>query len=110
MGKSEAARQAERLGEGLLPKRVVHTDAQNCNIEILEGLYVDHPGRQILRSRGAEINAVKLQQHHLFPAELTEANGFPRGTGKCKVRCGLIHRDRWRMSWACSITIDGSSN
>ena len=77
----ERERQAERLGEGLLPKRVVHTDARESQSEILERLYVDHPGRQILRSRGAEINAVKLQQHHLFPAELTEANGFPHDSG-----------------------------
>jgi hypothetical protein len=93
----ERERQAERLGKGLLRKRIVHTNAQNLNVEILERLEVDHPGGQIFRARDGEINAVKLQQHRLFAAELTEADGVPRGTGERKVWCGLIHRERLRM-------------
>ncbi len=54
-------RQLQRIGECLLGEGVVRADPKNLNVQLLELLIVDLPGRQVFRSRRAEIVDVKLK-------------------------------------------------
>ncbi len=54
-------RELQRIGERLLGKGVVCADTKNLDVQLLELLIVDLPGRQVLRSRRAEIADVKLK-------------------------------------------------
>ena len=55
----EWEREFQRIRERLLRERVVCADPENLDVQLLELLIVDLPGRQVLRSRRAEITDVK---------------------------------------------------
>ncbi len=55
----ERERQLQRIGECLLGEWVVCADPKDLDVQLLELFVVDLPGRQVLRSRRAEITDVK---------------------------------------------------
>ena len=69
-------RQLHRVGERLLGEGVVCADPEYLDVQLLELLIVDLPGRQVLRSRRAEIVGVKLEENVLPPPELAQAYLF----------------------------------
>ncbi len=82
----ERVRQLQRIGERLLGEGVVRADSENLDVQLLELLIVDLPGRQVLRSRGTEIVDVKLDENVLRPPELAQADLFSGCTWKREVR------------------------
>ncbi len=85
----ERVRELERIGECLLGEGVVCADPENLDVQLLELPIVDLPGRQVLRSRRAEIGDVELEEDMLLPPELVKANLSPRRAGECEVRSRL---------------------
>ncbi len=79
-------RKLERIGECLLGEWVVCTDSENLDVQLLELLIVDLPGRQVLRSRGTEIVDVKLEENVFLPPEPAQADRFTGCTWKCEIR------------------------
>ncbi len=73
----ERIRQLERIGKCLLRKRDVGTEPEDLDIQGLEFLVVDLPGRYVFRSRAAKISNVELKEDMLFALELAQANLFP---------------------------------
>ena len=82
----ERVRQLQRIGESLLGEGVVRADPENLDIQLLELLIVDLPGRQVLGSGRTEIGDVELDEDVLLPPELAQANLFPCRARECEVR------------------------
>jgi hypothetical protein len=77
--------QLEGIRKRLLREGVVGADPENLDIQLLELLVIDLPGRQIRRSRRAEIVHVEFEEDVLLPPELAEADCSPCGAGECEV-------------------------
>jgi hypothetical protein len=82
----ERVRQLQGIGECLLGKWVVCANPKNLDVQLLELLIVDLPGRQVLRSRGTEIVDVKLEENILLPSELAQADLFTVRAWKREIR------------------------
>jgi hypothetical protein len=85
----ERVRQLQGIGKRLLGKWVVCADPENLDVQLLEFLIIDLPGRQVLRSRRTEIVDIKLKENVLPPPELAQADLLPGGARKCEIR-GVI--------------------
>ncbi len=83
----ERVRELQRIGECLLRESVVRADPENLDVQLLELFVVDLPGRQVLRSRRAEIGDVELEEDMLLPPKLVKANLYPCRAGERKIRC-----------------------
>ena len=79
-------RQLQGIGERLLGEGVVRADPENLDIQLLELLIVDLPGRQVFRSRGTEIGDVELEEDMLLPPELAQADCFSGRARKREIR------------------------
>ncbi len=86
-------RQLQGIGECLLGEGVVGADPENLDVQLIELLIVDLPGRQVLRSRRAEIGDVKLKEDVLPPPELAQADLFSSCAWKREVRRLLTDLD-----------------
>ncbi len=56
----ERVRQLQRIGESFLGEGVVRADSENLDVQLLELLIVDLPGRQVLGSGRAKVVDVEL--------------------------------------------------
>ncbi len=57
----EWVRQLQRVGKSFLGEGVVCADPEYLDIQLFEFSVVDLPGRQVFRSRRAEIGDIKLK-------------------------------------------------
>ena len=78
--------QLEGIRKRLLREGVVGADPENLDIQLRELIVIDLPGRQIRRSRRAEIVHVEFEEDVLLSPELAEADCFPCGAGECEVQ------------------------
>ncbi len=94
-------RQLQGIGECLRGKGVVCADPEYLDVQLLELLIVDLPGRQVLRSRGTEIVNVKLKEYVLLSPELAQADHFSGRAWKCEIR-GVIPNLKCRSHTGCT--------
>jgi hypothetical protein len=90
----ERVRQLERIGERLLRERIIGTDPENLHVQSLEIAVVGLPGREIRRSNGGKIGAVKLKEHEFLSPELAQADFSPGRAGECEIGRFVTHLDR----------------
>ncbi len=85
--------QAERVGEGLLGKRIVGADAEVLDTQGLEPVVVGLPGRQVRRSGRLEIRAIELDQDPFLAPEVAERNVEPSCGRQLEVGHLVTHLD-----------------